>query len=372
MPESGRSNRGGFPLGWLRRAAAVLLAVGWMAGAGMARASVSLLVEEPYGHLGTFNPAGHSAIYLDHVCADGPLQLRPCRFDELGVVISRYDGIGNHDWAAMPLMAYLYAVDKASEIPETATREQVTLLRDNYRRRHLEMLAADLANGTAPPGNWYELVGASYDRTIYGFRVKTTAEQDAALIAKFNDLKNTEHYNGAFRNCADFARTTINLYYPHAVRRNLIADFGITSPKSVARSLAHYAHKHPEAGLEVFVIPQVKGELPRSGQIEDVAESLLKRYGLPLVAISPTTTAVVLAAYIGHGRFRMPKDPPTLDVAELEENAAFPEVVEMQTERKEGRLPLVMGNRELLTRDGVKHPAGADGGGVGLGRSLSR
>lgn len=360
----------------------VLAAAFLVGGVGMARASVSLLVEEPYGHLGKFDPAGHSAIYLDHVCADGPLKLRPCRFDELGVVISRYDGIGDHDWAAVPLIAYLYAVDKADDIPESVTKEQVVLLRDNYRRRHLQAIAASLENGTAPEGNWYQLVGSAYDRTIYGFRVKTTAEQDAALIARFNDLKNVEHYNGAFRNCADFARTTINHYYPHAVRRNIIANFGITSPKSVARSLAHYAHKHPEAELEVFMIPQVKGELPRSKHVQDVSESLLKKYGLPLVAISPTTTAVVLAAYIGHGRFAMPKDPPTLDVAALEANAAFPDVVEMQVvERGGGRFPLVLSNRELLRMDGVKQPApelisepGAEaaGGLAGQGRSLSR
>ena len=280
-----------------------------------ARASVSILLEQPYGEFGRMNPTGHAAVYLDHVCADGPLKLRPCEPGELGVVISRYDGIGTVDWVAMPLIPYLYAVQTADEIPTDVDRVAVDLLRDEYRRAYLEDVAPDLPDGRAPGGNWYELAGSAFDRTIYGFRVNTTAEQDAGLIAIFNDRPNKSRYNGAFINCADFVRVTINRFYPHAIRRNFVADLGMTTPKSVARSLAHYAAKHPEAGLSMFVIPQVKGSLPRSRQVEGVSEGLIKQYGLPLILLSPTTAAVALVAYIGHGRFAMPKTAPVLAVS---------------------------------------------------------
>jgi hypothetical protein len=282
---------------------------------------MSLLLEQPYGKLGIVDPAGHAAIYLDHVCAETPVRLRPCGPGELGVVLSRYDGIDHYDWLAIPLIPYLYSVRDAEEIPASVNHETVGHLRDAYRRRYLQSVAPDLPDGQAPAGNWYELVGSAFDRTIYGFRVRTTPEQDANLIAVFNDRRNVERYNGLFRNCADFVRTTINMVYPHAVHRNYIADFGLTSPKSVARGIAHYAHKHPGVGLDVFVIPQVKGDLPRSHAAEDLAEGLLKRYGLPLVVLSPVTTGVVLAAYVGHGRFSLPKDPPTLDIEQLEVQA---------------------------------------------------
>jgi len=279
-----------------------------------ARASVAVLLEQPYGKLGIFDTAGHSAICLDHVCAASPTELRPCREGELGVVISRYDGIGHYDWLAMPLMAYLYAVDSADEIPATMDRTTEVAMRDAYRRGHLEMVAPDRADGGAPDGNWYELAGAAYDRAIYGFSVKSTAEQDAKLIALFNDRKNVARYNGFFVNCADFSRTTINGFYPHAVRRNFIADLGMTSPKSVARGLAHYSTRHPEVGLQVFLIPQVRGSLPRSHPAQGLAEGILKRYGVPLVVLSPATTAVVFVAYVGQGRFSMPKDATVLDL----------------------------------------------------------
>ena len=279
-----------------------------------ARASVSILLEQPYGEFGFVNPTGHSAIYLDHVCADGPLKLRPCEPGEMGVVLSRYDGIGTIDWVAMPLIPYLYAVDTAAEIPPEVDHATVDRLRDDYRRRHLEALAPDLPGGKTPEGNWYELAGSAFDRTIYGFRVNTTPEQDARLIAIFNDLRNHSRYNGAFTNCADFVRVTINRFYPHAIRRNFVADLGISTPKSVARSLAHYAAKHPETGLSVFVIPQVKGSLPRSRPVEGVSESLIKKYGLPLILLSPPTAAAALVAYIGHGRFSMPRSAPELAI----------------------------------------------------------
>jgi hypothetical protein len=272
------------------------------------------------------------------------------------VVISRYDNLGDHDWVAIPLIAYLYAVDDVEGIPESVDKADEMRLRNVYRRTHLTMLAPDGPDGNAPDNNWYQLVGSAYDRTIYGFRVNTTPEQDAGLIAMFNDRKNVQHYNGFFRNCADFARTTLNHYYPHAVRRNLIANFGITSPKSVARSLAHYAHKHPQAGLEVFMIPQVKGTLPRSKKTQDVAEGLLKKYGLPLVAISAPTAGVVLAAYIGHGRFAMPKNAPTLDVAALKPGPGITAREDLDMEWPTSRIPTVLENRELLTMPGAAAP----------------
>ncbi|SEF48705.1 hypothetical protein SAMN05421819_0162 [Bryocella elongata] len=311
-----RTQAGRFRLGWW-----AVLAIAFGSAIPHSQASVAVLVEQPYGHLGTFSPGGHSAIFLDHVCAETPVKLRPCQPDELGVVISRYDGIQHLDWLAVPLTGYLYAVDTAADIPASMDREREVALRDIYRRAHLESIAPDLPDGKAPGGNWYELAGSAYDRAIFGFSVKTTAEQDAGLIALFNDRRNVERYNGAFTNCADFARVTINRFYPGAIHRNFIADFGVTSPKQVARQLTKYASRHPEVELEVFKVPQVRGSLPRSHANEGVSEALVRRYGLPIVLISPVTAALMLTAYIGDGRFEMPRHAPILDVGVLEAEA---------------------------------------------------
>ena len=49
-----------------------LLFVSFAFLAAPARGNVSLLVEEPYGFFGGVNPTGHSAIYLNQVCAESP------------------------------------------------------------------------------------------------------------------------------------------------------------------------------------------------------------------------------------------------------------------------------------------------------------
>jgi hypothetical protein len=82
--------------------------------------------------------------------------------------------------------------------------------------------------------------------------------------------------------------------------------------------LTHYAKKHPEAGLDVFVIPQVPGLLPRSRSNTGVLEGVVRRYGAPLVLLSPETAGVVLVAYVSHGRFEMPKDAPPLNLNALQ------------------------------------------------------
>lgn len=68
------------------------------------RASIGLLLGEPYGNLGTMMPVGHAGVFLDHLCAENPTHLRPCRPGEPGVVISRYHDlrVSNLDWLATP------------------------------------------------------------------------------------------------------------------------------------------------------------------------------------------------------------------------------------------------------------------------------
>jgi hypothetical protein len=274
------------------------------------RADVALLLEEPYGDFGGFNPTGHAALYLPRVCAATPLILRRCFPGENGVVISRYYKISGYDWIAIPLTAYLYAVDDPAQIPEFADARRVNELRDDYRRRYLEALAPDRPNGDAPGGEWSLLVGEAYDRKIYGFQIATTEQQDDELIQILNQRANkrSPHNLATFmlsRNCADFARDILNFYYPHSVHRNFVADLGITTPKQVAKSLVKYAHRHSELQVLGFVIPQIPGSRPHSHGADGVTEAVLKskKYVVPLAILHPFITGGVAVLYLGEGRF---------------------------------------------------------------------
>jgi hypothetical protein len=289
-------------LGRFRRALCTLLVL-VSGSAGLARASATLLLEEPYGKLGFFTSTGHAAVYLSGVCAATPLVLRPCRAGELGAVISRYDGVGGYDWVAIPLIPYLYAVERADDIPLFVDPKMVTFLRDQYRRKHLEAVAPDRDNGETPGGNWYELVGSSYDRTVYAFEIETTPAQDRAFIEKYNSSPNRSHFRTVSHNCADFAKDVINFYYPRALHRSVVADIGITTPKQMAKTLIKYGAHHPQLQFSRFVIPQIPGSVARSTPVHGVVESFLKskKYMVPSAVASPIFAGCVVAVYVGTG-----------------------------------------------------------------------
>ena len=266
-----------------------------VAGAGTAKASVTLLLEEPFGNFGAMTPTGHASIYLSRVCAASPTSLRRCHEGEQGVVISRYHRVAGYDWIAIPVLPYLYAVDRPDEVPSSVSPSDVAALRDRYRRLNLEELAPDAEDGRTPNGDWIQLVGATYDRTIYAFGIETTEEQDDELIQKFNSHVNQRHFNILFHNCADFVRQSIDAYYPHAIHRSVVADMGIMTPKQAAKSLVSYSRHHKDLQFSSFVIPQVPGTVPRSSPVRGVLESFVKskKYAVPLVSVA------VLHPYFG-------------------------------------------------------------------------
>jgi hypothetical protein len=272
----------------------------------LACASATLLLEEPYGKMGFFTATGHAAVYLSGVCADTPVHLRPCARGETGVVLSRYDGVGGYDWVAIPLVPYLYAVERPEDVPLFADAKMTEFLRDRYRRKYLEDVAPDGKDGETPSGNWYELVGSSYDRTIYGFKIETSPEQDDALIEKLNSSPNQSHFHLASRNCADFAKDVLNFYYPKSLHRSLVADVGMTTPKQMAKTLTKFSDRHPELQFSRLIISQVPGSMPRSSTVRGVVDSFFrsKKYIVPSVVFSPIFAGCVGAVYLGTGAER--------------------------------------------------------------------
>lgn len=215
----------------LARVYLLLLAFLWVPG--QAKANVAVLLEEPYGYDGVLAGTGHTAVYLTRVCAASLTSLQSCHEGERGVVISRYNRIGGHDWIAIPLLPYLYAVTRLENIPVYADSKTVTLLRNQYRHGNMQEFEPDDPSGQAPGGNWVQLVGSAYDRTTFAYEIETTAQQDDELIRWLNSRPNRSSYRALFRNCADFVRDIVNFYYPKAVSRGIVADFGITTPKRV-------------------------------------------------------------------------------------------------------------------------------------------
>lgn len=270
------------------------------------RAQAALLLEQPYGVYGLLNPTGHNAIYFQRICAATPVKLRRCRPGELGSVVSRYEGIDGYDWVAMPLIPYLYSVEQAGEVPIRVNHREVVQMRDRYREVHFHPIGLDSSGGSWVPDGWTQLVGAAYERRIYAFRFNTTREQDDKVIERLNSEPNRSHFHMVTRNCADFSRTVLNIYFPRRFHRSIFPDFGITTPKQIAANLVRYARRHPDLDLAVFEIPQIPGFRHFSQKNKDVAESFITTaYAVPIVLINPYVAGGLFVDYLARGRYRL-------------------------------------------------------------------
>jgi hypothetical protein len=255
---------------------------------------------------------GHTAVYFSNICADSPVKLRLCRPGELGSVMSVYINIGEDEpygWNIAPLSVYLYGVEDPRNRPIFGSTQVKRVLEDRYRENYLSEYCASEACRTSPKAEWREMVAATLIRTVYIFAVDSTEEQDLALIAEFNDAVNKNHFNGVTRNCADFTRNILNTYFPHAVKRDYINDFGMTSPKAVARTFTRYALRHPELNFRVLHFAQVPGTIKRSSEVRAGTEQLYrsKKLLIPMIIFAGHELPVVAGAYLLTGRFNPEK-----------------------------------------------------------------
>jgi len=219
----------------------------------------------------------------------------------------------------MPLIPYLYSVENRSEAPAKVDKEMVRRMRDRYHEDHLGYLGEGVFEGNIVRGGWTQLVGVAYERRTYAFRFATTEEQDDAVIQRLNTRANRSNFNLVYNNCADFARTVLNVYFPRTFRRNFFPDAGMTTPKQITYKLTRYSRKHPEIHLAVFAIPQVPGYRHMSGSNKSVSASLMTTgYAVPIFLINPYIAGGLFLDYVTRVRLpSVPEHPPVLSPDEL-------------------------------------------------------
>ena len=271
--------------------------------------------------------SGHSAIYFSRICADSPIKLRLCRPDEQGSVMSNYTTLGEDqpfEWNVVPLSIYLYGVEYPQNRPLFGSQKIKHVLEERYRENFLAPYCDSANCRTSNKAEWREMVGATLSRSIYMFVIETSTDQDRALIAEFNSLPNQNHFNGITRNCAEFSRRVLNTYFPHAARADYLNDFGLITPKAIARSFTHYGEHHPEAHLRVLHFAQLPGTIKRSTECRSGTEQLYhsKKLLIPMVLFASHELPFVAASYLLTGRFNPQHEleqHPTAKTADLEQ-----------------------------------------------------
>ena len=274
-----------------------------------ARADIGVLLNESLdSSLGRITGSGHSAVYFSRICPDSPIKLRLCRPGELGSVMSNYTTLGEDkpfEWNIVPLSIYLYGVEDPQKRPLFGTAQIKRLLEERYRENYLTGYCDRPFCRHSNKSEWREMVGATLERSLYIFIIRTTPEQDEAFIERFNAAPNQNHFNGFTQNCATFSERVINSYFPKATRPDYLNDFFLTTPKAIARSFVHFGERHPEAHLRVLHFAQLPGTIKRSTEARSGTEQLYhsKKLLVPMVLFADHELPFVAASYILTGRF---------------------------------------------------------------------
>jgi hypothetical protein len=276
----------------------------------VAQASVSLLIGEAVGGAGEFTGSGHAAVYFSAICAETPTQLRHCKPGEEGVVITSYPGLvaqTQYKWMAIPLTAFLYAVDSEDNKVLYGNGKIRKYLRNEYRLKHLSDLIPSLPNGALPTGRWSEMLGGVLNRDIYALTVTTTPQQDAKSLAYLQNLPNAANFSTAYNNCADFARDAINTIFPGATHRDVLNDFTITTPKAIASSFTRYATARPELNFHIVKYSQADGAISRSLSNRNFTEKAVvsKKYILTMAFTMPELIPIMGVTYLTTGWYNV-------------------------------------------------------------------
>jgi hypothetical protein len=301
-----------------------------------ARADIGVVLNESLDEdMDRISSTGHSAVYFSRICPESPVKLRLCGSGEMGTIVSNYINIGEdqpYEWNAVPLSVYLFGVEDPRNRPLFGSYKIKHLLEDRYREKYLAGFCTAPSCSNSQKSEWREMVAATLVRGVYIFSISTTVEQDRQFIAEFNAAANKNHFNGVTRNCADFTRRIINTYFPHATRPDYLNDFGMTSPKAVARTFTRYAERHPESQLRIMHFAQVPGTIKRSRTVRSGTEQLFHsgKLAVPMTLALHFAVPVVTTSYFVTARFNADKEfaqhpasllplPPSVDDETAEE-----------------------------------------------------
>jgi hypothetical protein len=222
--------------------------------------------------------------------------------------MSNYTTLGEDqpfEWNVVPLSIYLYGVADPQNRPLFGSEKIKHALEEQYRANFISSYCQSTTCRTSNKAEWREMVGATLERSMYAFVVSTTVEQDRAFIAEFNSLPNVNHFNGVTRNCAEFSRRVLNTYFPHSARADYLNDFGLITPKAIARSFAHYAERHPGANFRVLHFAQLPGTIKLSSECRNASEQLYhsKKLLVPMLIFADHELPFITASYLITGRF---------------------------------------------------------------------
>ncbi|WP_446743819.1 hypothetical protein [Silvibacterium acidisoli] len=249
-------------------------------------ADIGIVVADPTGEgSSAYTHAGHALLYLSGVCPASPVRARLCTPGEQGSIITIFPDFHElqpYEWNIVPVSMYVNGTTDPNDRLLIGTKNVKVAITGRARSGYL----APVCGGECPMVHrsyWRDTLAATIERDVFIYAVKTTPEQDAAAVAWLNDQPNVNHYKPITDNCAMFVQRIVNSIFPNAMRRDVLNDFGIMTPKAGARSFSRWAHDRPELGFHAMHFEQRPGTLHRSGTASNGTEAAfhIKKYLIP-------------------------------------------------------------------------------------------
>jgi hypothetical protein len=242
---------------------------------------MSLIIEDPAGYKGFWSDSGHLSIWISDVCVGTDGVVDSCGGGD-GTVLSSTSYWSASGWAAIP--ARLYFEGKANELAGVTW--------SNTLSNFYPAIPVDYGR---------KYIGRLGHRGAYVIRIHTSSEEDSEVIERIQRSRNTFRYAVFYRNCSDFARQILDLYFPGQFRRKLIPDFGISTPHGVANRFWKVGQKNPQLQMQVYYIPRRNpGSHLLNGPTKGICEAAVTdvKYAVPLLIYQPVIYAAFAACYL--------------------------------------------------------------------------
>ena len=197
--------------------------------------------------------SGHTAVYLSNVCPASPVKLRLCRPGESGSVISNYINLGEDqpfEWNVAPFNIYLYGVENPEDRPVVGSAQIKEVLEERYRENYLAtllhhgILPHQQQGGMAGNGGRQLVAQHVYLRGPDHGRAGPPADRRIQRATQSKSFQRHDPQLRRFHQAGDQ-----QLFSRMPPRADYINDFGMTSPKAIARSFTRYALRHPDSAV---------------------------------------------------------------------------------------------------------------------------
>jgi hypothetical protein len=291
--------------------------------------------------VGFFSDGGHTAVWISDACLENNGRVHICHTGD-GVIFNNMAGWEAYGYAAIPASMYLYGAtpDGANAIPYG---DKTLEVRELFWNQHLAPIYP-----LVKPGDGAPMLAHAFRRRIYFLRLKTSPQEDAAVITEIQERLSKVHFHFWTNNCTDFSRAVLDIYFAGKFRREWYHDLAITTPERLGDRTETFGRRHPDRELAIERLQVNPKNFFHYRRTQDITGTALFdwKYAIPLFVANPLAYLSVGVVHLFDdgphigGSFRKHARSSEMDsLSMLRWNSASPADEPIRTAPVEGNTP---------------------------------